>query len=228
LSEISAGVIHQIGQPLTAIFNNVSAAKAIASHCSNTSCTALAALLDSDHSLKQVRLTMSRLRGLIHPELARRELKDLNAIVRVVVELIQKELGASGIIVVATLPPGLPLVAVDEVQFSQALLNILRNACEAVAECGPDRRKVTACTQADGSGWLTVEVCDRGPGIAPANLDRLFEPFFTTKPDGMGVGLSLCRRIIQAHGGNLAAGNNKDGPGATFRIRLPVVKGGSA
>jgi signal transduction histidine kinase len=226
LTEVSTSVIHQIGQPFTAIMNNVSAAKHMVSSCSNPHCQAGATLVDTDASLKLVQSTMRRLQALTHPERARREPKDLNTLVDEVLLLIQPEADSLKIELRTRLTSGLPLVALDEVQFSQALLNLLRNACEAVASCEPARRVVTVITSAGENGTLILEVSDLGEGIAPTNLPLLFEPFFTTKPNGTGVGLRLGRTIVLAHGGRLAGRNNESGPGATFQIVLPTAAGG--
>lgn len=228
ISEISAGVLHQIGQPLTAVFNNVSAARMVVARCSNPECNALDALLDSDACLQNVRAAMERLRALAHPERALRESKDINAVVADAVGLLRVEAQAARIRLLTVLDPALPPVLLDDVQISQALINILRNACHAVGECALHRREVTVTTRRAGPDAVAIEVSDRGTGIAPGMFDRMFEPFFTTKPDGMGVGLSLCRTIIRAHGGTITAGNSPDAPGATFRITLPVTPAGHA
>lgn len=226
LSEVSAGVIHQIGQPFTAIINNVSAAKSMVSRCTNQHCRASAMLLDTEASLKLVHTTMSRLRALAHPERVRRELRDVNLLVAEVVHLLAPEARPLGIQLRLDLKPDLPPASVDDVQLGQAILNLLRNACDAVASCEPARRQITVITRQDDHTQLLVEVSDRGAGIPPPVLTRLFEPFFTTKPNGTGVGLRLCRTIVTAHGGTLTARNNESGPGATFQISLPAYAEG--
>jgi PAS domain S-box-containing protein len=224
LSEISAGIIHQIGQPLTAVLNNVSAAKMLVSRCGNAQCLAADALLDSDECLQSVQLIIDRLRALAHPEQARREMKQLNSIILQVVEMLQKDYQTSGVRLRPSLDSSLPPVSLDEVQISQTLINLLRNACEAVIDCELENRDVAIRTGQYQAGWLMIEVIDRGKGIASSILDRIFEPFFTTKPAGTGVGLSLCRTIIHAHGGRLLVQNNQDGPGAMARVLLPLVE----
>lgn len=226
LTEVSTGVIHQIGQPFTAIINNISAAKTMVSRCTHQHCHAGATLQDTDASLTLVQSTMQRLQALTHPERARREPRDLNTLVGEVLQLIQAEANSLQIEVRSRLAPGLPPAALDEVQFGQALLNLLRNGCEAVASCEAARRVVTVKTSAGEPGTLILEVSDLGVGIAPADLSQLFEPFFTTKLNGTGVGLRLCRTIVLAHGGQLTGRNNEPGPGASFRIVLPTTAGG--
>jgi signal transduction histidine kinase len=168
---------------------------------------------------------MARLRTLVHPERARRQPVDLNRVVSGALDLLKMEELSAGINIIPVLADGLPSVALDEVQFSQALLNLLRNACEAVRGCEPARREVRVITRLEDSGNVSVEVRDRGYGIQLENLNRVFEPLFTTKSNGMGVGLSLCRRIVEAHGGTLTAQNRPDGSGAFFQMTLcPVVQ----
>ena len=222
LAEVSAGVIHQISQPLTAILNNISAAKAVINHCPNASCVALDALRDSDTCLKQVRLTMERLRVLTQPERVRHEKTDLNQLVSEVARLAQVEAQLAGLALHAMLDDNLPAIQADSVQLTQALLNVLRNAIEASAGAVNGQRQVNLRTVSDGDTHVCIEVRDGGSGIAEQNLPRLFEPFFSTKMDGMGVGLSLCRTIVHSHGGSIEAFNNPGRSGATFRIRLPV------
>ncbi len=109
----------------------------------------------------------------------------------------------------------------DEVQVQQVLLNLLRNAVDAVSETDDARHEVTIRASASGDGAIEVSVCDNGPGLSPEIGDRLFDPFITTKPGGLGMGLSISRSIIEAHGGHLTALRNRD-RGMTFRFTLPV------
>lgn len=111
-------------------------------------------------------------------------------------------------------------VLVDRVQIQQVLINLIRNAIEAMREV--DRRELTVRTTSDGNSDIAIEVADTGPGISDEIAARLFQPFVTSKADGMGMGLSISRRIIKAHGGTISVNRNSDG-GATFRISLPVA-----
>jgi two-component system, LuxR family, sensor kinase FixL len=129
--------------------------------------------------------------------------------------------------VTTRLAPGLPGARADRVQVQQVLLNLLLNACEAMSANKPAERMLTVSTAPDGDGLLLVAMSDRGTGIPSDAVERLFEPFFTTKPHGLGLGLSICRSIIAAHGGRLWADNNPD-RGATFTFALPVHDGGES
>jgi two-component system sensor kinase FixL len=123
------------------------------------------------------------------------------------------------------LAPGLPGTLGDRVQLQQVMLNLLLNACEAMSTRTSAERTLTVSTALDGDGLVLTSIADRGNGIPPDVADRLFEPFFTTKSQGLGLGLSICRSIIDAHGGQLWADNNAD-RGATFTFALPAQNGG--
>jgi signal transduction histidine kinase len=118
-----------------------------------------------------------------------------------------------------------PLVFADRIQLQQVILNLVMNAVEAMSENSDGPRQLLIRTGADASGAIVIAVRDSGPGLAPENFDRLFTPFYTTKPQGMGMGLAICRSIVEAHGGRLWAKTNED-RGATFQFTLPA--GGAA
>src|SRR5262249_19096050 len=121
------------------------------------------------------------------------------------------------------LSPNLPTVTGDPVQLQQVLVNLVINACDAMADCdGPERRLVIRTGIENGSTAVIVSVTDRGSSIPEEEMEQIFEPFFTTKAKGMGLGLSVCRTIIAAHRGKLWATNNAD-RGATFHFALPIA-----
>jgi signal transduction histidine kinase len=107
------------------------------------------------------------------------------------------------------------------VQLQQVLLNLITNGLDAMVERGPDARELWISTAQEGTDWVEAAVKDCGIGIPEGDLDRLFRHFFTTKPDGMGMGLPICRSIVEAHGGRLSVKNNRD-RGVTVRFTLPV------
>jgi two-component system sensor kinase FixL len=115
--------------------------------------------------------------------------------------------------------PELPEVAVDRIQVQQFVVNLIRNAVEAMES---ERRELTVSAAPDGDGGVAIRVADTGPGLPPEVAERLFQPFVTTKPQGMGIGLSICRSIVQAHGGELRAEPNPGG-GAVFAFSLPTA-----
>jgi hypothetical protein len=116
----------------------------------------------------------------------------------------------------------LPRVCGDRVQLQQVLVNLIVNACDAMTSVPPAERRLTIRGASDPGGEARLSITDTGPGIAAAPADRIFEPFFSSKAEGLGLGLSICRKIIIAHGGQLWGENNADG-GATFHITLPIA-----
>src|SRR5262249_20787511 len=147
---------------------------------------------------------------------------DLNEVAAEVLDLAHSELVERNVSVAAALTPDLPAVRGDRVQLEQVLLNIVVNACDAMNGNRPTERSLTIGAAGSERGVVEVSVPDCGGGIQPALLDHLFEPFVTTKTKGLGLGLSICRSIVTAHGGRLWAANNP-GRGATFRVALPAA-----
>jgi signal transduction histidine kinase len=151
----------------------------------------------------------------------RREAKpiDLNQLARETLDLLRTELLVRHVVLRAELPDGLPTVRGDRVQLQQVVMNLVLNAADAMSET-KEERVLTLRTAADG-GEVHLSVIDRGPGIPDAHLDTVFDSFWTTKAGGMGMGLAICKSIVAAHNGSIAASNNADG-GATFRVVLPA------
>jgi signal transduction histidine kinase len=123
------------------------------------------------------------------------------------------------------LDEGLPLIEGDRVQLQQVMLNLINNAVQAMSAVGVDARELVISTSKTEPNGVGVAVRDSGAGLDPANFDRAFEAFYTTKPGGLGMGLSICRSIIEAHGGRMWASANAP-RGATFQFTVPVQGGG--
>jgi signal transduction histidine kinase len=138
-----------------------------------------------------------------------------------VIELTRSEAVKTGVSMQTDLAEGLPLIHGDRVELQQVILNLIINATEAMSDVSEGPHDLLVSTREAGSGDVLVAVGDSGPGLAPAALDRLFEAFYTTKLGGLGIGLSICRSIIQAHGGRLWASPNKP-RGAVFQFTLPA------
>ena len=131
--------------------------------------------------------------------------------------------GEQGVVAHVAVDPGIGSVLADRVPVQQVLINLMRNAREAMQQS--DRRELTVEARAAGPDTVEIAVSDTGPGIADEIVDQLFQPFVTTKKSGMGVGLSICRTIVEAHGGRLSAERNAEG-GATFRLILQAAQEG--
>jgi signal transduction histidine kinase len=146
---------------------------------------------------------------------------DINTIVREVIALVQRELISHSILLRTELSPAPPMILGDRVQLQQVIINLVMNGIEAMVSVTDRPRELVIRSRRDDAQRMLVSVTDCGVGISRDDADRLFKAFFTTKSGGMGMGLSICRSIIEAHGGSLSASGN-EGPGATFQFVLPL------
>jgi PAS domain S-box-containing protein len=222
VSEISAGIIHQIGQPLSNMGANLAVAMATLEACQPQSRELLEMIRAVEDDVGRMREIVTHLRGLGDGSGLARVPTNLNDVVAGVLPVLSPVCEVRRIELDVDLDPGMPVVMADPVQLSQVMLNLVRNAFDACADCVPDRRLVRIMTRMDGEDRMEMSVRDTGSGIAPEAKAAMFSPYFTTKPDGLGVGLRISRTIAQAHGGTIHGTNNADGPGATFRLVLPV------
>ncbi len=146
---------------------------------------------------------------------------EINEAILEVIALTRGELVKNGVSLQTQLAEGLPLIQGDRVQLQQVILNLIINAVEAMSGVSEGSRELRIGTGKEASGGVLVAVQDSGPGLNPESVDRLFDAFYTTKPGGMGMGLSICRSIVEAHGGQIWASRTA-GPGATVQFTLPV------
>jgi signal transduction histidine kinase len=146
---------------------------------------------------------------------------DINEAILEVIEVTRSELLGNDVSLQTELAKGLPLIRGDRVQLQQIVLNLIINAIEAMRDTSKGSRDLLISTAEDISNGVLVAVRDSGPGLSPESLKRLFDPFYTTKPGGMGMGLSICRSIIEAHGGRVWAAANVP-HGASFHFSLPA------
>ena len=148
---------------------------------------------------------IGRIRALIRKEPPRKDDVEINKVILEVISLTRGEMMKNGVSVQTQLAEGLPFIQGDRVQLQQVILNLILNAVQAMSGATDRRRELLISTQQEASGAVVVSVQDSGPGFSPQSFDRLFDPFYTTKADGMGMGLSICRTIIDAHGGRIWA-----------------------
>ena len=151
----------------------------------------------------------------------------INEAIVEVITLTRSEAVKDGISVRTQLAEGLPLIQGDRVQLQQVILNLILNAVQAMSGVSEKSREFLVSTGQEASGAVLVTVQDSGPGLDPESVARAFDAFYTTKPQGMGIGLAICRSIVEAHGGKLWAIANKD-RGATFQFTLPTGGGRAA
>jgi signal transduction histidine kinase len=143
----------------------------------------------------------------------------MNEVIREVVALTRNEIDRHRISLLINLAPDLPVIQGDKVQLQQVMLNLIMNAIEAMSAGSP--RELIISSKKDGPQSICVSVSDTGPGLDPGSAERIFDAFYTTKPGGMGIGLSICRSIMQAHGGHLGAHPNSP-QGTAFEFTLPA------
>jgi two-component system sensor kinase FixL len=152
-----------------------------------------------------------------------RAIKKKHDVVRAVTYMVQPDAAAKFCKMEMSFAPDLPAIEGDPTQLQQVLINLVRNAFDAMQDTPPSRRIVEIATSCNGDGTICVAVRDFGCGIFEGTRERLFEQFFTTKKEGLGMGLAIVRSILEAHGGSIAA-ENAEGGGARFHFRLPIVE----
>ena len=220
MGELTALIAHEVNQPLGAILSNADAAELLLEAGPGRLDEVRRILADIRKDDLRASEVVRRVRELVRPhELERRPL-DLNEVTAGVLQLVGAEAARRGVVVQAKLAPTLPAVQAGRIHLQQVLLNLLLNAVDAMADTPESQRRLAVRT-AHVAGGVEVSVTDAGHGIVPEQLPRLFDSFFTTKKDGMGMGLSIARSIVEAHGGRIWAENNPGG-GATFRFTLPA------
>ena len=222
LGELSASLAHELNQPLAAILSNAQAAQQFLKEEAfdvNELRQVLTKIVAEDKRAGEV---IRHMRLLFRKGEVGRYFGNLaiNKVVQDVLRLMHNDLMNQGVTVQTELAQNLPAVQGDRVQLQQVLLNLMLNGCEAMIDCDSSERQLLI-TSGMENGAVHVSVTDRGGGIPEETMERVFEPFFTTKADGMGLGLSVCRTIIEAHRGNICVRNNAEG-GATFHFSLPA------
>jgi PAS domain S-box-containing protein len=220
LGELSGALAHELNQPLTAILSNAQAGQRFLSKEPVNLTEIREILADIVQEDKRAGEVIRRLRALLTKGKMQFLPLELNGMVNDALELARSDLIGRNVAVTKSLAPGLPTVHGDRVQLQQVLLNLILNACEAMAATEPADRKLTVVSKAGADRSAQVCISDRGTGIPADMLDRLFEPFYTTKAQGLGLGLSISRSIIAAHSGQIWAENNPD-RGATFCLAFP-------
>jgi signal transduction histidine kinase len=222
MGELTASIAHEINQPLAAVVTNANA---------------LLRWLDREPpNLDEVREAarriirdgkrgsevITRIRALLKKEDAVRSSLSINEAVGDILALTRSEM--DGIALEVNLDPDIPTVPADRVLIQQVLLNLILNAIDAMGSVSDRPPKLHLSTRRNTDGMVEITVCDAGIGLPPDRIEKVFDTFFTTKANGLGMGLAICRSIIEQHGGRLWAEANED-YGATFRFALPVEEG---
>lgn len=226
LGELTASIAHEVNQPLAAVVSNAEAASRwLAAEPSNPD-KAREILGDIVKDGMRASDIIHRIRAIIKKAPTRMAQVDINEAVLDVITLTRSELQRQGVALQTELTTGLPPIEGDRIQLQQVILNLILNAAEAMSGLDREARETRISTGREASNGVLVTVRDFGPGLDPQSLDHLFEAFYTTKPDGLGMGLPICRSIIEAHGGRLWATANEP-RGAVFQFTLPVERDAS-
>ncbi|MGT2458556.1 sensor histidine kinase [Cupriavidus basilensis] len=222
LGELASSLAHELNQPLTAILSNAQAAQRfMATQPINLAEVReiLRDLVEDNHRASEV---LRRIRALVKKGELEAAPLSLARVIGDVVLLVHSDAIVRGIRVLPNINASLPPVQGDSVQVQQVVLNLLLNAFHATESRSAHDREIVVDAALDGAGMVRVSVRDRGPGLAADKLDKLFKPFYTSKRDGLGLGLSISRTIVEMHGGRIWAENNT-GQGATFHFTLPIA-----
>jgi C4-dicarboxylate-specific signal transduction histidine kinase len=227
MGHLAASIAHEVNQPIAAV---VTAAHAglrwLDGHPPDLEEVrqALDAIIKDGTRAGDV---IGRIRALIKKAPPRHDQLDINEAIHEVFEVTRSELLRSGVSLRTELAKGLPLIRGDRIQLQQIVLNLILNAVEAMRDASKGSRDLQISTAEDRSNGVLVAVRDSGPGLNPESLERVFDPFYTTKPGGMGMGLSICRSIVEGHGGRIWATANAP-QGAIFQFTLSARREGTS
>ena len=220
MGQLTASIAHEVNQPIAAtVLNAETGLRWLGAEPPDVD-EARQAFDDIMRDGNRAAAVVERIRNLSKKALPRDEHVEINGAIREVIELTRSEAMKNGVSAQTELVEGLPLVHGDRVELQQVILNLILNAIEAMSETSEEPRELLITTEKAESGDLLVAVRDSGPGLAPGALENLFKAFHTTKPNGLGLGLSICRSIIEGHGGRLWASANLP-RGAVFQFTLP-------
>jgi signal transduction histidine kinase len=220
LGHVVTALIHEVNQPLAAIGNYLSALQRLALMGDKEKIiTTIDKTLGQSERAREI---IRRLREFVAKREIDRRPEPLAPTVEDAIAVAQAATGRTGVEIETAIEPPTAMVVIDRIQIQQVLVNLIRNASEAMVESQSPRRHLTIASRPLGPEKIEISIADTGPGLPAALREKLFEPFVTTKATGMGVGLSICRFIIEAHGEKLQVADN-DGGGTVFSFTLPLA-----
>jgi PAS domain S-box-containing protein len=221
LGELTASIAHEVNQPLAAVVANADACLRWLDRGTPDLAAARRSVEWVINDAQRASEVVRRIRALANKTEIEKAPLDLNEVVREVIALVERELTSQGVSLRTELAPDLPMIHGDRVQLQQVIINLVMNGIEAMHQVTDRARELMIRSRMDEAHGVLLSVIDRGVGISAEDAGRLFNAFFTTKSDGLGMGLSICRSIVEAHGGRLTASGN-EGTGATFQFVLPL------
>jgi C4-dicarboxylate-specific signal transduction histidine kinase len=225
MGELAASIAHEVNQPLCAIVSNAQALRRLLDAGDVDVGELREALGDIIQDGGRAGAVLARTRDFLKQGPADHAPVAVNALIGEMAALLRGQMTRRGVTVKLDLADALPAVLGQPVELQQVILNLMVNGADAMHGTARERRRLVVRSTADESGTVKVSVSDAGAGIDPRHLDRVFEPFFTTKPGGLGMGLAICKSIIAAHKGTIAARANGGG-GTTFAFTLPGMERG--
>jgi C4-dicarboxylate-specific signal transduction histidine kinase len=221
MGQLTASMAHEVNQPITAVVAHAFAALRFLKAQPLDMAEVKRSLAGIVNSGKRAGEIVGRIRALVKKVPPRKDRVDINEAILEVISLTRSEMKRSGISLRIDLARGLPFVDGDRIQLQQVVLNLILNAVEAMGAQRDGARELLIASGEDGADGVSVAVRDSGPGLEPEGRERVFEAFYTTKPSGMGMGLAICRSIVDAHGAQICAAANEP-RGAVFRFTLPA------
>jgi PAS domain S-box-containing protein len=222
MGQLAASVAHEVSQPVAATLNNAHAALRWLDAQPADLGEVRLALNGITRDGKRAADVLGRIRGLIRKAPPQRESVGINLAIQEMVELTGNQAAASGVVIHTQLMDGLPSVHGDRIELQQVFLNLIINALEAMSNVGDGVRELSISTRLNDSGDVVVAVADSGPGFDSTSSGQIFSPFYSTKANGLGMGLSICRTIIEAHGGQMLATSNSP-RGAIVQFNVPLM-----
>jgi len=225
MGELSASMAHELNQPLTAILTNAQAAQRFLAAGGPNPDEFREILRDIAHDTTRARDVIRHLRAFVKKSDREFTHLDLNENIGQVIRFLHGDIVARNARIQLELSSDLPGLYGDRIQLQQVIANLILNALDAMSTLPVSERRVAVATKRDSANDVRITVRDRGTGIPADALDKVFQPFYTSKAEGMGLGLSITRTIVESHGGRIWAENSADGGGAVFNITLPVANG---
>ncbi len=222
MGEMAASIAHEINQPLAAVVNNANAGLRWLNRQPTNTDEVRSALTRIVNDGERGSAIIDSIRAMLKKGVREKTELNLNELIRDVTRLTHSQFKRHGVSIRSELADDLPTVLADRVQLQQVILNLVMNAAEAMLSISDRERLICVRSQKKDGGGVLIAVEDAGPGVKPENAKRIFDAFFTTKAEGMGMGLSICRSIVESHGGRITVANAVP-QGTVFQVTLPVM-----